>query len=123
MELKRTQIIKKFPWLNKKGCQYIISSSYDGLICASFLNHFFNWDLVGYYNLNSLWVSEKAIQNKQKIIWVDLNIVPKAGKAIGGHINILDHEIPKGLESSCNPNLLKNISNKILHYITYPMQC
>ena len=59
MEIKRKEIIKKFPWLMKKNCQYIISSSYDGLICASFLNHFLNWELVGYYDLESLWVNQR----------------------------------------------------------------
>ena len=119
MEITRTQIIKKFPWLNKKGCKYIISSSYDGLICASFLNHFFNWDLVGYYNLNSLWISDKAIQNKQKIIWVDLNILPIKGRALGGHIIAINNQIPKGFNSSCNPNILVNLSSSDFKY-KYP---
>ena len=41
MEIKRSEIIKKFSWITKKKQQYIISASYDGLICASLLHHHF----------------------------------------------------------------------------------
>ena len=76
-------IFKKYPWLLQKRLPMIVSSNYDGLICASFLHHYLNWELVGYYNHESLWVSDSAITQKENIIWVDLNILPKQGKAIG----------------------------------------
>ena len=88
----------------------IISSSYDGLLCASLLKHHLDWELVGYYNHESLWVSQKAIDYKQNIIWVDLNILPKQGKAIGGHIVSVDGFIPTGFETSCNPNILDGLT-------------
>ena len=119
MKIKRLEIIKKFPWLKEKKCQYIISSSYDGLICASFLNHFLNWELVGYYDFESVWISEKAKKNKKETIWVDLNILPIQGRALGGHIVAYDNEIPKGFDSSCNPNILVKLSSKDFQY-KYP---
>ena len=39
-----------------------------------------------------------------------INFVPKQGKAIGGHITIYNDETPRGLDSSCNPNLLMGLS-------------
>jgi len=119
MEIKRKEIIKKFPWLMKKNCQYIVSSSYDGLICASFLNHFLNWELVGYYDFEHLWISEKAQKNKKKIIWVDLNILPIQGRAVGGHIVGYNNEIPSGFNTSCNPNILVQLSSNDFKY-KYP---
>ena len=119
MEIKRIEIIKLFPWLMKKNCQYIISSSYDGLICASFLNHFLNWELVGYYDFQHLWLSNKAKQSKKQIIWVDLNILPIEGRAIGGHIVGYNNEIPKGFDTSCNPNILVKLSSNDFKY-KYP---
>ena len=86
MILNRKDIINRYPWMYEKGHQFIVSSDYDGLICASLLNHLKNWKLVGYYNLESIWISEDAKKNKNDIIWVDLNILPKQGRAIGGHI-------------------------------------
>ena len=119
MQIKRQDIIKQFPWLKKKNCHYIISSSYDGLICSSFLNHFLNWKLVGYYDLESLWISQNAIDDKENIIWVDLNILPIQGRAIGGHIVAYDNKIPKGFDSSCNPNILVKLSSSDFKY-KYP---
>jgi len=119
MEIQRKQIINQFPWLKKKNCKYIISSSYDGLICSSFLNHFLNWELVGYYDLESLWISKNAIDNKEDIIWVDLNILPIQGRAIGGHIVAYNNKIPKGFDSSCNPNILVKLSSGDFKY-KYP---
>ena len=119
MQIKRSDIIKKFSWLKNKKCKYIVSASYDGMICASFLNHFLDWKLVGYYNLENLWISEEAKANKQKLIWVDLNILPIHGRAIGGHIVAYDNKIPKGFDSSCNPNALVKLSSNDFKY-KYP---
>ena len=38
---------------------------------------------------------ESDIQKKQNLVWVDLNILPKQGKAIGGHIISIAGEIEK----------------------------
>ena len=42
MNLNKKKIISEFPWINEKNKFFIISADYDGLICASFLNHFLN---------------------------------------------------------------------------------
>ena len=104
------EIFKNYPWLLEKKLPMIISSSYDGLICASLLHHHLDWNLVGYYNHESLWISKEAIDRKKDIIWVDLNILPKQGKAIGGHIVSVDGSIPQGFETSCNPNILNQLT-------------
>jgi len=109
------QIFKTYPWLKQKKLPMIISSSYDGLLCAALLKHHLDWELVGYYNHESLWISQQAIDNKKNIIWVDLNILPKQGKAIGGHIVSVDGFIPKGFKTSCNPNILDGLTAKSFH--------
>ena len=60
MILNRENIINKYPWINERGHQFIISSDYDGIICASLLNHFKGWELVGYYDMESIWISDNA---------------------------------------------------------------
>ena len=52
MKLNRKNIFKKYEWLKEKKRPFIISSDFDGLICASFLSHYLNWELVGYYDFN-----------------------------------------------------------------------
>ena len=110
MVFQRNKLFSRFPWLKEKNLPMIISADYDGLICASFLHHHLNWKLSGYYDLNTIWVSENAIQEKQNLVWVDLNILPKQGKTIGGHIISISGEIPTGFQSSCNPNILAEIT-------------
>ena len=110
MVFQRKKILSSFPWLAKKGQPFIISADYDGLICASFLHHHLGWELVGYYNLSSLWLSEKAKINSGDLIWVDLNILSTQGRAIGGHIVSPNGEIPRGFKSSCNPNIIANLN-------------
>tara|TARA_B100001123_G_C15198107_1_gene982172 strand:- start:447 stop:1373 length:927 start_codon:yes stop_codon:yes gene_type:complete len=111
MILNREDIINKYPWINETGHQFIISSDYDGIICASLLNHFKKWELVGYYNMESIWISDKAKKNKNSIIWVDLNILPKQGRAIGGHIVSIKDEQLSGFQTSCNPNIMANLNS------------
>ena len=110
MILNRKEIIKAYPWINKKNQKFIISADYNGLICASFLSHILNWKLVGYYDLESLWVNKKDVEKYENIIWVDLNILPKMGKAIGGHIVSFKGQTPRGFDTSCNPNLLAHLT-------------
>ena len=110
MIFQRNELFSNFPWLKESNLSMIVSADYDGLICASFLHHHLNWQIEGYYDLSSIWVSEKGIQNKKDLIWVDLNILPKQGKAIGGHIISTSGEIPTGFQSSCNPNILSGIT-------------
>jgi hypothetical protein len=110
MLFDRKILFNKFPWLKEKNLPMIISADYDGLICASFLHHYLNWEIVGYYDLETIWISEKGIIEKPNLVWVDLNILPKQGKAIGGHIISLSNEIPIGFETSCNPNILAQVN-------------
>ena len=115
MIFQRNELFSRFPWLNERNLPMIISADYDGLICASFLHHQLNWKLVGYYDLNTIWVSDNAIQEKQNLVWVDLNILPKQGKAIGGHIISISGETPLGFQSSCNPNILAEVTAGKFH--------
>tara|TARA_B100001250_G_scaffold86025_1_gene71164 strand:+ start:4017 stop:4949 length:933 start_codon:yes stop_codon:yes gene_type:complete len=111
MILNRKDIFKQYPWLNQKNQKFIISADYNGVICASFLNHILDWELAGYYNLESLWISERLCNDYNQVIWVDLNILPQQGRAIGGHIVSLNGETPKGFNTSCNPNILLGLTS------------
>jgi len=107
----RKNIFNNFKWLKEANKSFIISADYDGLICASFLSHHLNWNLVGYYNMEKIWISQEGLAQKNNLIWVDLDIVPKTGKTLGGHIVSVDKQLPSGMKSSCNPNILNNISS------------
>ena len=110
MVFQRKNILLTYPWLQERGLPFITSADYDGLICASFLHHYLGWELTGYYNLSSLWLSEQAKKNSENLIWVDLNILSTQGRAIGGHIVSINGELPHGFKSSCNPNIIANLN-------------
>ena len=63
MQIKRKNIFKSYKWLNHKKRYFIISADYDGLICSSFLNHYLNWSLAGYYDFNSIYDQRTYIDN------------------------------------------------------------
>ena len=111
MILKRISIIKQYPWIKRRKQKFIVSADYDGLICSSFLNHHLNWELVGYYNLESIWISSSAVESKENLIWVDLNILPQQGRSIGGHIVSIKGEKHTGFETSCNPNIIAGLTS------------
>ena len=115
MILNRKDIFKSYPWLKEKNQKFIISADYNGMICASFLNHFLDWQLKGYYDFKSLWISNNMINKMDKIIWVDINVLPKKGRAIGGHIISINNQWPKGFKSSCNPNILSQLDELNFH--------
>ena len=116
----RKNIFNNFKWLKEKNKSFIISTNYDGLICAAFLSHHLNWNLVGYYNMEKIWISKEGLEQKNDLIWVDLNIVPTAGRALGGQIALLDNQCPKGLKTSCNPNIIRKLTNNNFHE-KYPL--
>ena len=109
MIFNRKEIFTHYPWLKLKKQKFIISADYNGLICASFLRHYFGWILEGYYDFNSMWISKQASAMKNDLIWVDINVLPKKGRAIGGHIISLKKEKPIGFKTSCNPNILAKL--------------
>ena len=112
MIFNRNKLIERFPWLIEKDLPMIVSADYDGLICASFLNHYLNWTLEGYYDLNNIWISKSGMMKKKELIWVDLNILPKQGRAIGGHIVTIADDTPKGFKTSCNPNIIAKVTSQ-----------
>jgi len=110
MVFQRNELTTRFPWLKDENLSMVVSADYDGLVCAAFLHHHLNWKLEGYYDLNSIWISKRGLSEKKNLIWVDLNILPRQGRAIGGHIISLSDDVPKGFQSSCNPNILAGIN-------------
>ena len=78
MMLNRKDIFKNYPWIAKRNNKFIISADYNGLLCASFLSHILDWELVGYYDLESLWISEDF----QWIWWISCTRICTLGQIL-----------------------------------------
>jgi len=108
--LVREDVIRNYSWVKDRDRPFIISADYDGLICAVYLHYSLNWQLTGFYDFENIWISDEGANHRDDLIWVDLNILPIQGKAIGGHIISATGENPKGFESSCNPNIMLKLT-------------
>ena len=108
MILDRKQIFKQFPWIKEKNKKFIISADYNGVICASFLSHILNWELVGYYDLESLWVSN----NKIDLIQAEsINTLIKTE-------NNIENSLSLSNLSGVLSKKIKNIEKKLINIIT-----
>jgi len=121
---------KLFPWLNQdhnkiKGM--IISPDTDGFICALFLNNFFHWKTIGFYDGKILTIINNADFKNQKenFVFIDVEILRPKIKSIGHHILIYDnenlHPLIKTTEKSCiQPNSWRGMDVKNRFATKYP---
>ena len=87
----------------------VISADLDGLLSAAFLHHHLGWELMGYYDLKTLWVSAQVEPGHGRVVWVDLDICQPGYHSIGHHVLTLNGESPTELADVCNPNLLTDV--------------
>ena len=87
----------------------VISTGLDGLLAAAFLHHHLAWQVAGYYDGASLWLSDEAQTNRDQLVWVDLDICRPKTRSIGHQILTPAGNIPSSLGQLCNPNLLAGI--------------
>ena len=49
-KLNYDNLILKFPWIVEKKKYAILSPDSDGILSAIFMSHFFDWEIVGFYD-------------------------------------------------------------------------
>ena len=94
----------------------VISPDLDGVLSALLGQHLFQWRVVGFYDLDKLWVLRKyANVGSVKPIFVDHDVYLKGIPSIGHHMlkwsadtPIPEHESPDA--HSVNPNLLRQFT-------------
>lgn len=107
--LTRKAILDRHPWLKDRRRPMVISTGLDGLLAAAFLHHHLEWQVAGYYDGASLWLSDEALENRERLVWVDLDICRPKTRSLGHHILTPTGNIPSALGHICNPNLLAGI--------------
>jgi len=104
----------------------VISPDIDGYICAAFLHHFYNWQLVGVFTLNALYLnsqlsptpaeSQEQLEQQlstQEVVFVDHDINHPGIVSIGHHILNWSSRTEPGrheIATSLNPNLWSGIT-------------
>jgi len=107
--LARKEVFKRFPWLRDRDRPMVISADIDGLLSAAFLHHHLGWQVAGYYDSATLWLSTMTDKQKDRLIWIDLDICHPGCPALGHHILTLTGAAPAALSCVCNPDLLAGI--------------
>ena len=79
-----------------------------------FFSHFLDWEFVGYFNMDTMWLPEVGIDSD--VIWVDFDIIPTLGRTLGGHIVKLGED----MAILVNPNILMDLSNNYFNQ-KYPL--
>lgn len=104
-------VIHKYPWIGRKDQKMIAGTDFDGIFSAMFLNEVKNYELIGFYDFETIWIENTANLNDIKnAIWVDLDIYHEDIKSIGHHIlKFRSDDKILGHQQSLNPNLIREI--------------
>src|SRR5436853_3757751 len=89
-QLNYQHLIKKFPWIVSKNQMTIISPDSDGVLCALFMSHYFNWKTVGFYDGKVMLLKNGV--NYQDCVFLDMDIFRKEIKSIGHHMVCFDKD-------------------------------
>lgn len=116
----------KYPWLSGKKQKMVLSTDFDGILSGAFLNHLLKWDLVGFYDSKTLWLSKEfSIADYDKLVYIDMDINRRNVKSIGHHVlkwrddtPIPEHE--GAGNNTFNPNLERGITLKNKWKNKYP---
>jgi len=78
------EVIKKYPWIIKRGQDCILSPDSDGLLCGLFMSTYLNWKIMGFYD-GKVMLLDKNISAKD-CIFLDMEIFRKEIRSVGHHM-------------------------------------
>jgi hypothetical protein len=107
--LQYDALLSLYPWLTTKGQNAILSPDVDGILCGLLMSHYFNWNIVGFYDGKNL-----AIKNGVSVsdcIFLDMDIYRNNIRSCGHHMVAYNkNDLPTNWEnySNCiNPNIIR----------------
>lgn len=103
-------IIDKHPWVIETNKNVILSPDSDGFLCGLFMSHYFNWNIVGFYD-GKILLLKKNLSAKD-CIFIDMEIYREHIKSLGHHMVLFNKSrLPSGWNNFKNciqPNTLRN---------------
>ena len=77
-------VIKRYPWIIKRGQNCILSPDSDGLLCGLFMSTYLDWKIKGFYD-GKVMLVDKNISTKD-CIFLDMEIFRKEIRSVGHHM-------------------------------------
>ena len=119
-------IIETNPWIVNENMKCILSPDSDGLLCGLFMSHFFNWDIIGYYDGKVLLLKDGISCTDDDVCFLDMEIWREKIKSIGHHMVVFNKQrLPqnfyKGYTNCIQPNLLRNYDGNSEFRLKYPL--
>lgn len=117
------EVIKKYPWIIKRGHDCILSPDSDGLLCGLFMSNYFDWKIRGFYD-EKIMVLDKRISAKD-CVFLDVEIFRKEVKSVGHHMVLFNkNRKPKNwdnFKNSIQPNIFRDYDCYKNFSLKYPL--
>ncbi len=83
-------IHEKHPWIRRQKMKCILSPDSDGLLCGLFMSHYYDWEIVGYYDGKVLLLQDGVSTHDENCVFLDVEIYREHVKSIGHHMVLLN---------------------------------
>jgi hypothetical protein len=102
-------LIRKYSWITTENQKTIISPDVDGILCGLFMSHYYNWEIVGYYDGKQLAIKQNV--RPSECIFLDVEIYRQKVRSCGHHIVLYNKRNPpsswENLSNCINPNVIR----------------
>lgn len=96
--LDYTMLVKKYPWIVKRGQDCIISPDSDGLLCGLLMTNYFGWRVRGFYDGKILLIAQEY--KPKDCVFLDMEIFRKNVRSVGQHMVMFNrNKLPPGWEN------------------------
>jgi len=117
------RIILNYPWILRRNQKAILSPDSDGLLCGLFMSHYFDWEIVGFYDGKILLLKNHL--SAKDCIFLDMEIYRKDIRSMGHHMVLFNKEnLPRNWNNFKNciqPNIIRGYDAFHHFRLKYPL--
>ena len=119
------EILGKHDWLLQRGMQCVLSPDSDGLLCALFMSHFLDWEVVGFYDGKVAVIREGVSCYAPTTVFLDMEVYRRGVRSIGHHmVRYSNRHEPAtwgNFQDCIQPNNLRNYDFRSNFRAKYPL--
>ena len=118
-------LVQQYPWIVERGHNCILSPDSDGLLCGLLMQHFLDWNIVGFYDGKVLILKDGL--KTSDCIFLDMEIFRSFTKSIGQHMLMwnakkdIDKPEWANFANCISPNNIRKFDGKTKFNKKYPL--